>query len=53
MPRIQLKLKRNKLGDARDIMSLNKVKTAGSQYLYGSPFSVLANDCSFLWQLEF
>ena len=33
--------------------SLNKVKTAGSQYLYGFPFSVLANDCSFLWQLEF
>lgn len=42
MPRIQLKLKRNKLGDARDIMSLNKIKTAGSQYLYGFPFSVLA-----------
>lgn len=25
MPRIQLKLKQNKLSDARDIMSLNKV----------------------------
>ena len=48
MPHIQLKLNWNKLKLAWDIMSLNDVKTAGSQYLCGFPFSVLAKCLQFL-----
>ena len=47
MPHIRLKLKQNKLSATWGIMSLNDVKIAGSQYLCGFPFSVLAKCLQF------